>query len=59
MYQLIKGLNSVLSSPVLTGADISTRYQHDWSAEEPGIPIAVARPVSTAEVSAILKICSE
>ncbi len=59
MYQLIKGLNSVLSSPVLTGADISTRYQHDWSAEVPGVPVAVARPVSTAEVSAILKICSE
>jgi FAD/FMN-containing dehydrogenase len=49
----------VVSVPLLTGTDISERYQHDWSCEAAGIPIAVARPASTAEVSAILQVCHE
>src|SRR5690606_15117264 len=35
------------------------RYQHDWSAEAPGLPLALLRPGSTEEVAAILKLCCE
>jgi len=59
MRALIEKLHEVVSVPLLTGTDISERYQHDWSSEAPGIPIAVARPASTAEVSAILQLCHE
>jgi FAD/FMN-containing dehydrogenase len=55
---LIAQLHSAVSSPVLTGADISAKYQHDWSAETPGVPVAVVRPSSTEEVAAILRLCS-
>jgi FAD/FMN-containing dehydrogenase len=58
MSDFLQQLQSELSSPLLTGNDISERYQHDWSSEPAGIPIAVARPSSTAEVSAIMKLCS-
>jgi FAD/FMN-containing dehydrogenase len=54
---LIDQLQNALSSPVLSGADISAKYHHDWSGEVPGIPVAVVRPASTEEVSAILKLC--
>ncbi|MEX2365945.1 MAG: FAD-binding protein, partial [Pseudohongiellaceae bacterium] len=43
---------------ILTGAQISEKYQHDWSAEPAGLPVAVVRPGSTDEVSAILALCS-
>ena len=59
MPVLIEQLNSIVSVPLLTGADISERYQHDWSSETPGIPLAVARPADTAEVAAILKLCNQ
>ncbi len=58
MQTLIASLQQVLNSPVLTGADISAKYQHDWSAEAPGVPVAVVRPASTEEVAAILRLCS-
>ncbi len=57
MSALITSLQQVVSSPVLTGTEISAKYQHDWSAEAPGIPLAVVRPSSTEEVSAIMKVC--
>lgn len=59
MQRLIEELNKLVSVPLLSGADISERYQHDWSCEAPGMPIAVARPASTAEVSAILQLCHQ
>lgn len=55
---LITQLQGAVTAPVLTGSDISAKYQHDWSAETPGIPVAVVRPGSTQEVAAILKLCS-
>ncbi len=58
MHTLITDLQQAVSSPVLTGADISAKYQHDWSAEAPGIPVAVVRPSSTDEVAAIMRVCS-
>ena len=59
MTTLLQQLQPLLSAPLLTGADISARYQHDWSSEAPGVPIAVARPASTAELSAIMQACSQ
>ena len=58
MHTLITDLQQAVSSPVLTGADISAKYQHDWSAEALGIPVAVVRPSSTDEVAAIMRVCS-
>ncbi len=59
MPNFIEQLSRCLASPLLTGADISERYQHDWSSEPAGVPIAVARPGTVEEVSAIMKLCSE
>jgi FAD/FMN-containing dehydrogenase len=59
MQELIQRLQQCLTAPVLTGADISEKYRHDWSSEAPGVPLAVVRPASTAEVSAILGVCAE
>ena len=56
---LLEQLQRAVNSPLLTGADISARYQHDWSSEPAGVPIAVARPGSTGEVAAIMKLCFE
>lgn len=57
MRTLIQQLHDVVSVPLLTGVDIGERYHHDWSCEAPGIPIAVARPASTDELAAILRLC--
>ena len=57
MPSLIASLQQAVASPVLSGAEISAKYQHDWSAETPGVPVAVVRPSSTDEVAAILKLC--
>jgi FAD/FMN-containing dehydrogenase len=42
---------------VLTGEQISAKYLRDWSDERGGVPLALVRPRSTEEVSAILGIC--
>ena len=39
---------------VLTGADME-RYAHDWTGRYQAKPLVVARPGSTAEVSAVVK----
>lgn len=59
MSQFLQQLAASLQSPLLTGSEISERYQHDWSSEAPGIPLAVARPGSTEEVSALMRLCSQ
>jgi len=42
---------------VLTGADLA-RYRADWTSHHPSDPCAVARPGSTAEVAAVLRIAA-
>ncbi len=59
MNKFLELLQSRVGSPLLTGADISERYQHDWSSEPAGVPLAVVRPGSTDEVSAIMQLCSQ
>ena len=43
---------------VLTGSDM-TRYARDWMGRYEGQPVAVVRPGSTAEVSAVAKIAAQ
>ncbi len=43
---------------VLTGAAIGERHQHDWSSERPSMPLAVLRPATTGEMSAVLGLCN-
>jgi FAD/FMN-containing dehydrogenase len=44
----------------LTGADIGPRYAQDlWGSDRKGDPQLVVRPGSTAEVSQILRLCTE
>jgi FAD/FMN-containing dehydrogenase len=57
MRALTDKLHEASSVPLLTGSDISERYQHDWSSETAGIPIAVARPATTDELSSIMALC--
>ena len=59
MSDFLQELQSRLGSSLLINADISARYQHDWSSEPAGVPIAVARPGSTGEVAAIMQVCSQ
>ncbi len=43
---------------LLAGSDIPERHLHDWMAEAvPGAALALARPGSTEEVSALLAAC--
>ena len=43
---------------LLTGADEVERYTRDWSGDHFGLPLAVARPRSVDEVSALMRCCS-
>ncbi len=43
---------------MLTGADEMERYTRDWSGDHFGLPLAVARPRSVDEVSALIRCCS-
>ena len=43
---------------VLTGSD-ATPYALDWAGQDQGTPLAVLRPGSAGEVSAILKIANQ
>jgi len=58
MTAFLEALRKVVSSPVLTGEQISEKFQHDWSSELPGMPVAVVRPDSTLEVAAIMTLCA-
>ncbi len=42
---------------VLTDAAITEKYQHDWSADAPGMPSAVVRPATTEALAETLKLC--
>ncbi len=45
------------SGSVLTGADIDARYHHDLAGNPVPKPRAVVRPKTTADVSALLRLC--
>ena len=42
---------------VLTGPDISERHSVDYTGDKPCVPMAVVRPISTEEVSRVLRLC--
>jgi FAD/FMN-containing dehydrogenase len=45
---------------ILTGRDIDARYLHDWFIPiSDGAPLAVVRPATTLEVSAVLRVCNQ
>lgn len=56
---LIPALKSLLGdAQVLTGPDMA-RYARDWMGNYQGTPLAVARPATTAEVAATVKLAAE
>jgi len=55
--ELINQLQSIPDNDVLLGDRISEKYQHDWSADAPGMPGAVLRPNNTQALSEILRLC--
>jgi len=60
MTQLLDKLITELgSSLVLSGNDSMERYAVDWSRENPCTPEVVLRPISTQQVSTILRLCNE
>lgn len=60
MQTHIDALTELLGAEqLLTGNDISERYQVDWSKEAPCIPPMVVRPRDTADVSALLAYCNQ
>ncbi|MEM7371443.1 MAG: FAD-binding oxidoreductase [Bacteroidota bacterium] len=50
-------INHLGPSKVLTGEDVKERYFHIWQMDEPLSAKAVLLPQSTADVSAMMKIC--
>jgi len=57
MQVLIAELQKLQDTDVLLGDSISEKYQHDWSADAPGIPGAVVRPSTTRALSEVLALC--
>ena len=57
MQVLIAELQKLQDTDVLLGDSISEKYQHDWSADAPGIPGAVVRPSTTRALSEVLTLC--
>lgn len=57
--ELLPALQGVVGREhVLVGADIDSRYLHDWYMSlENGTPVAIVRPASTDEVAAVLRAC--
>jgi FAD/FMN-containing dehydrogenase len=53
----IAALQFRLGSAVLVGADMPVRNFSDWSPQAPMRPLAVVRPMDTAEVAAAMRIC--
>lgn len=57
MNDFLRALHGTLGDAgLLTGGDLSA-YETDWRKRYPGRALAVARPASTAEVAATLKLC--
>ncbi len=61
MAEIVELLADVVGAGnVLAGDDVSPDYAHDEAlTATPSVPLAVVRPASTAEVSAVLKIADE
>ena len=59
MQKLITKLQKIQDNDVLLGDSITEKYQHDWSADLPGLPGAVVRPASTQALSETLKLCHQ
>jgi FAD/FMN-containing dehydrogenase len=58
MQTFIDELSAIVGpNGILTGTDVSARQIHVWR-QEPIRALAIVRPSSTAEVSAILKLCN-
>lgn len=55
--QVIDALKSAVGQ-VWSGSDIPERYHKDWSGLSPVQPIALVRPTSAQEVSAVMKLAS-
>jgi FAD/FMN-containing dehydrogenase len=56
---LVEELSAAIgAAQVLTGTDTS-RYARDWMGRYEGSPVAVARPASTAEVAACVRIAAQ
>lgn len=56
---LLARLHAVLGTAgLLRGGDLGA-YERDWRKRWPGRALAVARPASTAEVAAVVKLCAE
>src|SRR5215475_2009676 len=55
----ISRLQSLLGDRLSTNTSVRENHGRDLTWNEPHAPDAVAFPVSTAEVSAIVKICAE
>ena len=54
----LESLRGVLPpGALLAGADIPERHHQDWSGAGPVVPLAVARPGSTEEIAAVLRLC--
>lgn len=57
--QFLDELISTLGADVAQrGADVPERYHTDWSGTPPQRPLALVRPRSTQEVSAVLRLCT-
>jgi FAD/FMN-containing dehydrogenase len=59
MTQLIEQLNAVVGkAAVITDPQEAAPYATDWRKRYFGIPLAVVKPASTAEVAAVVKLCA-
>ncbi|MCX2863701.1 FAD-binding oxidoreductase [Paucibacter sp. PLA-PC-4] len=57
---MMRSLRDLLGSyGLIDQPDQMSGYAADWSGVSPGLPLAVARPASTAEVSAVVRLCAE
>lgn len=45
-------------SGLLRGAEVGDRYLRDWSGDNVGVALAIARPRSTGEVAEVVRACS-
>lgn len=59
MTDIVQQLREILGpNGVLTGEDVSNRMIHVWR-QEPIVAKCIARPASTEEVAAVLRLCNE
>ncbi len=58
---VLKGLTDIVGpAHVIAGTDdLAAAYREDWTGQYAGVPVAVARPKTTQEVSAIVRLCAQ